>query len=63
MGGHFKIGMVAKVEVAGVQAATGDKAKDIALEELEQILKDHGYEIKRIWWEFFVAETEIKLED
>lgn len=59
----YKIGMVVKVEAAGVQGETGDKAKDAALEGLEQILKDHGYEIKRIWWEFFVAETEIKLED
>lgn len=55
---NYKIGMVVKVEATGVPGETGDKAKDAALGVLEQLLKDHGYEIKRIWWEFFVAETE-----
>ena len=54
----YKIGMVVKVEATGVQGSTGEKAKDAALEELERLLKDHGYDVKRIWWEFFVAETE-----
>ena len=54
----YKIGMVVKVEALGVQGKTGDTAKDTALEALEQLLTDHGYDVKRIWWEFFVAETE-----
>ena len=59
----YQIGMMVKVVATGVQGSTGEKAKGAALEELERLLKDHGYDVKRIWWEFFVAETEIKLED
>ena len=53
----YRVGVAVKLELT-VGVAEADAAPDVAIDKVEKILKDHGIEVRRIWWEHYVGLNE-----